>query len=201
MNIVNKQDGDKEIIDFAVDYLRQGKIIVYPTETVYGIGCEATNQRAVKRILKLKGSSGAKQLLVLVANLKMAKEYANFNSQAMRLAKSYWPGPLTLILTTTELGYQIFKTKTIGLRISSHELATALVKKSGKPLISTSANLAGEEPAQSGLEAAAIFSKTKDEPDMFLDAGKLRKSKGSTIVDCTQKDLKVLRQGDIKLKI
>lgn len=199
MNIINKEDGNDDIIDFAVDYLLRGKVIAYPTETVYGLGCDATNLRAVKRINKMKGNEDNKQSLVLVDSLKMAKEYAVFNKSSLELVKKNWPGPLTLILPTTVLGKKVLKNSTVALRYSSSEIATALVKKLKKPLVSTSANLSSDKPARTGLEAASKFIFTEDEPDIILDAGKLAASKGSTIVDCTGEKLVVVRRGDVKL--
>lgn len=236
MNIVNKQDGDKEVIDFVVRALHEGKVIAYPTETVYGLGCDATNKRAIKKIYALKGKSESKLLLVLVANMAMAKKYVVFNKMASMLAKEYWPhsakasrgvpqskkspaspaiaslvaeasaketataGALTLILPTTLSGKKIFGSSTLGLRVSSNPIACAIVKSLGVPLISTSANLTNQEPARSGREVIDIFAQASTEPDLILDAGKLKKSKGSTIADCTGSDMKIIRQGDIKIK-
>lgn len=219
MNIINKEDGNDDIIDFAVDYLVRGKVIAYPTETVYGLGCDATNLRAVKRINKMKGSDESKQLLILVDSMKMAKEYAVLNKAALDLARRYWPnsasnsakasldkkasqglpGPLTLILPTTPFGKKLLKNSTVALRYSSSEIATALVKKLKRPIVSTSANLSTDKPARTGLEVANKFITTEDEPDIILDAGKLPASKGSTIVDCTGDKVIVVRRGDLKL--
>ena len=209
MNIINKKDGNKEVVEFVANYLLSGKIIAYPTETVYGLGCDATNIRATKKINKLKGSEEKKQLLILVSDMKMANEFAVFNQAGLSLTKKYWPsvknktleskGALTLILPTTEIGKKIFKTKTIGLRISSNELAMSLVKKLGRPLVSTSANLIGGVPAQSGQQVMDSFADHDLQPDLILDAGKLNKSKGSTIVDCTTENFKIIRQGDLKI--
>lgn len=199
MNIVNKQDGDKEVIDFVVRALRDGKVIAYPTETVYGLGCDATNKKAVKKIYAIKGKSEQKQLLVLVASLAMAKEYALFNKTALAFAKKFWPGALTLVLRTSPEGKKIFGTPTIGVRISSHPIAQSIVKSLGVPLISTSANATGQPAAQSGQAAIEAFAKSDSEPDLILDAGKLKKSKGSTIVDCTGEDIKIIRKGDLKI--
>jgi L-threonylcarbamoyladenylate synthase len=199
MNIVNKQDGDKEVIDFVVRALGDGKVIVYPTETVYGLGCDATNKKAVKKIYAIKGKSEQKQLLVLVANLAMAKKYALFDKTALAFAKKYWPGALTLVLRTSPEGKKLFGTPTLGVRISSNPIAQALVKSLGKPLVSTSANLTGQPASRSGQEAMEAFAECDSEPDLILDAGKLKKSKGSTIVDCTGADLKIIRKGDLKI--
>jgi len=185
----------------VADYLERGKIIAYPTETVYGLGCDALNKRAITRLNKMKGRDAGKQLIILVDSMTMAKKYVKFTSEIANIAKTYWPGPLSFILPTTELGRQVFKTNTLAVRISSNEIATAIVKKIKRPLVSTSANLSGSQPARSGLEAAAIFIGEQDEPDLILDAGKLKISKGSTILDCTLAEISIVRQGDVKFKI
>lgn len=179
--------------------LRDGKVIAYPTETVYGLGCDATNKKAVKKIYAIKGKSEQKQLLVLVASSAMAKKYVTFNKPAQRLATTYWPGALTLVLPTTPLGKKLFGTLTLGVRISSNPIAQAIVKSLGEPLVSTSANLTGQAASRSGQEAMESFAKCDSEPDLILDAGKLKKSKGSTIVDCTGVDFKIIRKGDLKI--
>lgn len=200
MNIVNKKDGDKEVIEFVVRALREGKIIAYPTETVYGLGCDATNKRAIKNIYKLKGIDSNKQFLVLVSSLAMAKKYVVFNKAANKLAKKYWPGALTIILPTTSLGKKLFGS-TLGVRVSSNPMAQAITKSIGTPLVSTSANMTGNKAAQSGAEVMEIFAEARFEPDLILDAGKLKKSKGSTIVDCTTEEKKIIRQGDVKIEL
>lgn len=201
MNIVNRNDGDKEVVEFAAAFLLEGRVVVYPTETVYGLGCDATNKRAIKRIYSMKGREFEKGFLVLVDSLKMAKQLVVFNKAATQFAKEFWPGALTLILPTTPEGKKLFKSKTLGVRISSNTLATAIVKKIGRPLISTSANLTGRPAAQSGRQVMDIFESANDQPDLVLDSGKLGKSKGSTMVDCSSDKPVVLRQGDLKIKI
>ncbi len=202
MNIVNKKDGDSDVVHFIVRVLKDGGTLAYPTDTVYGLGCDATNKRAVKKIHLLKGTSNDKQLLVLLPSLAMAKKYVVLSKKSLKLARENWPGPLTLILTTTSYAKKIFRTDTLAVRVSSNAIAQAIVKSLGVPLISTSANLMGKAPAMSGQEVMDIFSTTDMKPDIILDAGRLKKSKGSTIINCTNQDeLLLVRQGDVKVKI
>lgn len=201
MNIVNRNDGDKEVVEFAAAFLLKGRVIVYPTETVYGLGCDSTNKKAINRIYEMKGREFDKGLLVLVDSMKMARQYVSFNKAALKLAKEFWPGALTLILPTTPEGKKVFKSETLGVRISSCSLATALVKKIARPLISTSANLTGQLAARSGQEVMSLFEPLADQPDLVLDAGALRKSKGSTIIDCSGNTPVILRSGDLKIRL
>ena len=93
---------NKQSIRKAVEFLKEGKVIVYPTETCYALGCDATSEKACKRIFEIKKRSKEKKLPIIVANLKMAKEYACFDKDALKLAKAFWPGPLTLLLKKKE---------------------------------------------------------------------------------------------------
>lgn len=194
-----KNTDDKTAIKRAAEYLRQGKIIAYPTETVYGLGCDVKDRKAVNKIYKIKGKSEKKALLFLVSGIKMAKEYVVFDKQALKLAKEYWPGALSLILPLTEKGKKIFKRTDGGVRISGNKIATAIVRKLKNPIISTSANLSNQPSALSAKEVEEYFKDKKNKPDLILDAGKLKKSKGSTIVSLINKELRIVRDGDVKI--
>jgi len=196
-----KNFADKEAINKAVEYLKEGKVIAYPTETVYGLGCDATDSKAVDKIYKIKGKSEKKALLFLVSNIKMASEYVILCKNAKKIAKKYWPGALSLILPLTDKGKKIFKRKDGGVRISSNEIATEIVKKFKKPIISTSANPTGLPSALTAKEVSKYFKDEKYKPDLILDGGRLKKSKGSTIVNLTKDEPELIREGDIFIKI
>lgn len=186
-------------IEKVIKYLKQGKVIVYPTETFYGLGCDATKPRAIAKIYKIKGRGKNKALPFLVAGRKMAEEYLVFNRTARQLAKKYWPGSLSLVLPLNRKGKKIFKRTDGGVRISSNKFAAALVKKLGKPLISTSANPTGRPAVGSAAATIKYFRYRKLRPDLIIDAGKLAESKGSTFVSLTGNKPVILRQGDIKI--
>lgn len=195
-----KNNLDTSVICKAVEYLEQGKIIVYPTETFYGLGCDATNGRAVNKIYKIKSKPRDKELLFLVSGLKMVKDYLFVSTLAMKLIKEYWPGPLSIIMPVLKEQQKILKSKTGGTRISSNLIAQALVKKLGKPIISTSANISGQPASLTVDEIVEYFFKQKCKPDLILDAGRLKKSKGSTIIDLTKGEVMIVREGDVKVK-
>ncbi|KKR32947.1 MAG: Sua5/YciO/YrdC/YwlC family protein [Candidatus Falkowbacteria bacterium GW2011_GWF2_39_8] len=156
MKIIKIQAANDKIIEEVINNLKKGKVIVYPTETFYGLGCDATNSRAVNKIYKIKSKPRDKALLFLVSSVKMAQEYLEINSAA---------------------------------------------KKLGKPIISTSANLSGLPASHTVEEIIKYFTNQKHQPDLILDAGKLKKSKGSTIVDLTELEIKIIREGDVKIKL
>lgn len=203
---INKNKVDSQIMNKIVSTLRQGNIIVYPTETFYGLGCDATNMRAVNKIFKIKGRQRDKALPFLVSSASMAKKYLVFNAAAKKLSQKFWSGPLSLILDFNEYGRKIFKRSinkknfNAGVRISSNKIAALLVKKLGKPLVSTSANLSGFPAASDAKTVIKYFKNKKYQPDIILDAGKLPLSLGSTFVDARGREIKILRQGDLRIK-
>lgn len=202
MEVIKVRSGkiDSWAVVLALKYLRQGKTIIYPTETFYGLGCDATNSRAVAKIYLIKGRRKQKALPFLLADFKMAKDWLVFSRLALTLAKRYWPGPLSLVLPLTEKGGKNFRRADAGARISSHPFAATLVKKLGQPLISTSANLSAHPASRSAAEAIKYFKNRKYRPDLIIDAGRLPKSLGSTFVDLTGAKPIILREGDIKIK-
>jgi len=202
MIVIKLTDKNKrEVIEQTVAALIEGKTVVYPTETFYGLGSVAGNIKAVRKIYLIKGRTVNKALPFLLANRQMAKRYLKFNSTAFRLARKYWPGPLSLVLPTTIYGRRLLGGEDAGVRISSNKFATKLVQTLGQPLISTSANPSGRPAAASATKTIKYFSGRRHKPDLIIDAGRLPKSKGSTFVKLIGKEVVVLREGDISLKI
>ncbi|KKR21642.1 MAG: Sua5/YciO/YrdC/YwlC family protein [Parcubacteria group bacterium GW2011_GWE2_39_37] len=201
MKIIKIQAANDKIIEEVINNLKKGKVIVYPTETFYGLGCDATNSRAVNKIYKIKSKPRDKALLFLVSSVKMAQEYLEINSAAKKLIKEHWPGPLSIIMPVRKEKQKVLEGKTGGTRISPNLIAQTLVKKLGKPIISTSANLSGLPASHTVEEIIKYFTNQKHQPDLILDAGKLKKSKGSTIVDLTELEIKIIREGDVKIKL
>lgn len=188
-----------QTLKLAVEYLSAGKVIAYPTETVYGLGCDATDAKAIAKIYRIKGKSEKRALLFLVSSLAMAKKYLVFKQPALALVKKYWPGALSIILPLTVEGMKNFKRKDGGVRVSSNLFATGLVRKFGKPIVSTSANPTNQPAPQTAEEVIEYFKDQKLRPDLILDGGKLKKSKGSTIVSLLNNETDILRQGDVKI--
>ena len=188
------------IVKQAVDVLKQGGTVVYPTETAYGLGADFLNPEAIKKIYRIKGRNFKKLLSVIVADLKMAQKSVKFNKIALNLAKKYWPGALTLILNSKFSIPSKFKNsdyKTLALRVSADKLAGAIAKKLKNPLTATSANLSGKGELYSATAVIKEFKNKKFQPDLIIDAGKLAKAKPSTIVKISKNKIEILRQGNI----
>jgi len=204
---VNPKKINFKIINKIAGALKKGKVIAYPTDTFYGLGCDATNARAVLKIYKIKGRPQDKALPFLVASRAMAQKYLRFNREAKALAAKFWSGPLSLVLDFNAKGREVFKHSinkndfSAGVRVSSNKIAAALVKKIGRPLISTSANPSGKPAANNMQTVIKYFQSKKFKPDIIMDAGKLPPSLGSTFVDARSGKIKILRRGDIKLKV
>ena len=190
-------DIDK-FIDEAVTLLENGEVIAYPTETVYGLGADAQSEKAIEDIHKLKGRKFQKDFLVLVASeLDIIPLVREITPAAKELIKQFWPDPLTLIfeMKTDSPQAVISRSGRLGIRISPDPLCQKLLKKFSKPLISTSANIEGEKPAQSAQEVYDYFG---DNIKLILDGGPRKTSVPSTVLDVTVTPPKILRQGSVQ---
>ena len=182
----------------ALDALRRGEVIVFPTETFYGLGADALDPAAVERVVRLKGRQPESPIAVIVADAAMLKEIVTDVSPiAARLIEIFWPGPLTLVLPARAglPGPLLNRDGGIGVRISSHPLAASLVRELGRPLTATSANPSGKEPARTVEEARGYFS---DRLELFLDGGRLEGKEGSTVAGVARDQLKIIREGAIR---
>lgn len=173
-----------ESIAAAVAALTASGLVVYPTETVYGLGADAGSEAALQRLIALKGRDAGKGISVLVADLDAARTLiaGPIPQAATRLADAFWPGPLTLVLAAAAGVSRSLQGATggVGLRCSSDPLCRALVGSFGRPLTSTSANPAGRPPATTAFEARAYFA---DAVDVYLDGGIRRSGGVSTVVE------------------
>ena len=192
---MNIHPADTENIGKAAEIIRNGGVAVYPTETVYGIGCNPRNREACERVIQVKGREG-KPLPIICGNMKSAEDAAIFNDTARKLSSHFWPGPLMLILEVRG-SYPHAVTqgnKTIGLRIPGSDIARRLAAESGGCIVSTSANKSGQPAATSARE---VWNQLGDMVDMILDGGPSPESGGSTILDLSGKIPKILRIGPI----
>lgn len=189
-------------IEEVVDVLRAGGVIVFPTETSYGLGCDATNAQAVARIFVIKGRPEGKGLPVLIASVHEASAYIEVNQTVLRLAAAHWPGALNIVAPAldrspiaqacSEHGYQ-------SVRVSSHPIAQRLIELLGAPLVATSANVSGEGPLFDARLVEGMFAGRKDQPDAVLNAGELAETPASTTVRVEGGRVTVLRQGDVRV--
>jgi len=187
-------------INLACKVLKQGGVIIFPTETVYGLGASPFRKSAIKRIFRMKGRSLNNPMAVLVSKMSQVRPLVkNITPKAMELMRKHWPGALTLIFEKSGKipAYVTSGRKTIGIRMPSHKVALKLVEKCGIPLVATSANLSGLKPSKTAGEA---LDSIKD-ADLILDGGPSRIGAASTVVDVTGELAKILRRGTLKVRI
>jgi L-threonylcarbamoyladenylate synthase len=181
----------------AVQALKRGDVIVFPTETLYGLGADALNDAAVEKVFGLKGRDPRNPIPVLVADQEMLHALvAKVSTTAQKLMDRYWPGPLTLVLPgQRNIPKPLCNAEGgVGVRISSQPIATLLVNGLGRPLTATSANPSGKEPARTLQEAKNYFA---DRVDVFVDGGTLTSKSGSTVVEVIEDSIKIIREGEI----
>jgi L-threonylcarbamoyladenylate synthase len=192
---------DENSVKTAVDVLKAGGLVIYPTETLYGIGADATNPKAIKKLTEYKNRPFGKPYSVAVTDQEMAEKYVALNSTAKKLYKEFLPGPLTIVskgLNKLAPGVES-EDGTLGVRISAYKLILDIVKAFGKPITSTSANASYKKrPYKVADILENISGKQKGLIDLIIDDGELPKNEPSTVVDTTLDDPVTLRQGEIK---
>jgi L-threonylcarbamoyladenylate synthase len=168
----------------AAQLIRGGGVVAFPTDTVYGLGAAADDEVARRRIYRIKGRPVGLQLILMVAAESQLEGWVHLDSRAEALVRRWWPGPLTLILHATGGG-------TLGVRIPRHKVALELLRAAG-PLMTTSANLHGKDPALTATEAGALNGVAA-----VLDGGVAPGGTASTVLDLTGPEPHVLREGAI----
>lgn len=174
-----------------------GGVICYPTDTLYGLGCDPLNARAVKRTVEAKGDR-TKPMPVLVRDLAAAGKLAHVPDRARRLAHAFWPGPLTMVLQAREvLPAILIPDMKVGIRSPKHPVCLDLLGLCSGALVGTSANLTGKPPATTAEEA---LDQIGDHVDIILDGGRVPLGVASTVVDLTKPKLTILREGPLDRK-
>jgi len=190
-------------VDEIVTVLKKGGLVIYPTETVYGVGVDATNSDAIKKLNLYKKRPFGKPYSIAVSDEKMAKRYVFINETAKNLYKNFLPGPMTVISKGKGRVAKGVESEdgTLGIRIPNYVLVVDIVKKLGSPITATSANASYKKrPYKITDILDNISANQKKLLDLIIDAGTLPPREPSTVVDTTSEDNIVLRQGDIKLK-
>ncbi len=211
--LILKQDQLAE----AVAMLKKGQTLIFPTETSYGLGCDATNVKAVEKIFRIKERNTNKALLVVVPDVEMARKYLAWNNFLDKLASKYWPGPLTVVasyigaILKVGLGKipseyflapgVISPEDDLAIRVSAHPVLKFLSEQLGRPLVATSANISTAGNLYDSQELIKIFSERAEQPDAILDFGQLPPTPSTTIVSATRGSMNILRQGDVKVEI
>ena len=191
--------GDPEAVARAVAVLRSGGVILYPTDTLYGLGADALSDDAVAVVQAIKGRDAQKPIHAIVADIEMASKYGEINEIAFALACAYLPGPLSLILKKKEgIDTGIGKgMDTFGVRIPDNRFCMELVREFGSAVTTTSANLSGSATGRSVEDILAQFGDKAQAIDLVIDAGELPERLPSTVVDVSSGVAKVLREGAI----
>jgi len=185
---------DLKIIKRAVKIIMKDGLIIYSTETCYGIGADATNPKAVRRVYKVKKRSYSKPIHIIVSSLKMMERYGEINNKIRFLVKRFMPGPLSIVTRKKETIPKILNPKEITFRIPDNTIALKLVKEARVPITATSANVSGQPPLYKIKDVIKTFN---GKVEMILDSGNLKKVKPSTFIDMKSKP-KILREGPIK---
>lgn len=177
----------------VVESIKKGKVIICPTDTVYGLICDATNKKAVNNIFKIKKRSFQKPVSIFVEDFKMAKKFAKINKNQGKFLKKVWPGKVIVILKTKRRFSRgiVCQRGKIGLRMPNYKLLNETLNKFKGPLAQTSANLTGKPTLPLMKNILKQFQDKKYQPDLAIDAGKLS-GKPSVVIDLTQSPPKIL---------
>jgi tRNA threonylcarbamoyl adenosine modification protein (Sua5/YciO/YrdC/YwlC family) len=199
---IHPETPQSRMIDQIRDALRSGAVMLYPTDTVYAIGCDLNSKSAVQRVKQIKQLSNDKPLTFLCPSLSDIAKYAHVSDAAYRLMRRVVPGPITFILPATKLVPKLVlnpKRKTTGIRVPDHAVAQALLGALESPVISTSAWINSEEfdhnSTKGPISAAELFDAFDKTVDLIIDNGQEPSEQVSTVLDLCEDSVKVLRQG------
>ena len=182
---------DGKLIKYAAGVLKGGGLVAFPTETVYGLGANLLDKKAVARLYKVKKRPGNKPFTVHIAGLGQIKKLGcALDARAKRLADEFWPGPLTMVLKAKDGG-------SVGFRMPANKVAIELIKSAGVPVVAPSANLSGNNPPTGARE---VLKDLDGKIDVLIDSGPTDVGVESTVVDLTSREFRVLREGAVKSK-
>ncbi|WP_144604162.1 L-threonylcarbamoyladenylate synthase [Algoriphagus algorifonticola] len=180
-----------------VDILRDGGVVIYPTDTVYGMGCDITNQRAIERIAKIKGINPKKHNFSFIcADLSDIAQYTRvITKPVFKMMKKAFPGPFTFILEANSTVPKILHSnkKTVGIRVPNHNIPRTLVQELGQPILTTSIH-DEDEVVEYSTDPELIFEKYQHLVDVVIDGG-YGQNVASTILNCTGDEVEVIREG------
>jgi len=190
---INPENPQPRLITQVVDCLKSGGVIVYPTDTTYGLGCDIYNRKGIKRIYQIKQRDARKPFSFICSDLAEVSNYAQVSNFAFKVMKRHFPGKYTFVLEATRIVPDALTTKqkTVGIRIPDNPIVQAIVRELGHPLVTTSANLSGEETPQDPSEIEKELGKMVD---MVVDGGILM-AEGSSVISLLDDETEILRQG------
>jgi tRNA threonylcarbamoyl adenosine modification protein (Sua5/YciO/YrdC/YwlC family) len=191
------ENPNPKFIEQAVEVLRNGGIIIYPTDTIYGLGCDITNQKAIERICRLRGIKPEKaQFSFICSDLSHISDYIKpIDTNVFRVLKKALPGPYTFILNANNNVPKLLssKKKTVGIRVPDNNIAREIVRLLGNPILSTSIR-DDDDVLEYSTDPELIQEKYHDTVDLVIDAG-YGGNIASTVIDCTSGELEVIREG------
>jgi len=192
-----EENTNQRDLETVLEVIRKDGVVIFPTDTVYGIGCDIYNTKAVERVARLKGLNIKKaDFSFIVADLSNLSEYTQqVDNQTFKLLKKNLPGPFTFILPASSKVPKLFKNnkKTVGLRIPDHPILHTIVKTYGSPLLTTSV-IDDDDVLEYTTDPELIHEKYKDIVDLVIDGG-YGKNVASTVVNCTGSEPEIIRQG------
>ena len=195
---------DLSAIKIAARVIAQGGIVVYPTDTAYGLAVDANNLQAIEKLFLLKGRQKQKPIHVIFPSFSELNKTVKLNPVAKRLMQKFFPGPLTLVLPlkSKSTNWELLSSGTgyLGFRNPDDQIVKALVRECRTPITTTSANLSGKANTYSVKQVKRQFKKAKIKPNLYLNGGILKKIKPSTVVRISSDKLEVLREGPITIK-
>lgn len=208
MEIVKyRKRNHKQIIRYCTSALKGGKVVAYPTDTSYGLAVDASNLKAIKKLYRVKERSLRQPVHIIVPSVAYAKKTVKWDALALKLAKKFWPGPLTLVLRlkAKRVGLRMLSAQTnyLGVRMPRNKIALDLTKHLKKPITTTSANPSSRTGGVDSYQAGEVlkqFKNKKYKPDIVIDAGKLPMRKPSTMVKIVNYQAVIIRQGSITKK-
>ena len=198
LNINNSKDYQK--LRYSAEIIKNGGIVVFPTETVYGIGTNGLDKEAVERLYKIKERPLNKPISLLVSDYEMIEKVVkDINELEYKIMKKFFPGPLTIILNKKDIVPDILTSggSTVGIRMPEEEITRKLIEYAGVPIAAPSANISGKP---SGIDLQEIIKEFGDKVDYYIDGGKSKIGIGSTIVKVENNTIKILREGSISKK-
>src|SRR3989344_4120767 len=188
-----------QVINDTITVLKSNGLVIFPSDTVYGLLCDAESGEAVQKLISFKNRPPGKAISVF-CDFKSINKLVKINNQQQKIIKEILPGPFTVILPSKHQVNKLLESEkgTLGIRIPMYQLINRLIQEFGKPVTATSANSAGR-PANYSIETLLkeLTNKQKELIDLIVDAGVLPRNKPSTVVDLSQSDVKILRQGDL----
>ena len=189
------ENPNPKAIDKVISVLRDGGLVIYPTDTVYAIGCDALNVRAVEKICQIKGVNPQKSgLSIICYDLSNLSAYAKVSNSAFKLMKKNLPGPFTFILpTSSELPKMYKNRREVGIRVPDNNIIRQLVKELGNPILTMSIH-DEDEYIEYSTDPELIAEKYEDVVDVVIDGG-MGGTEASTVIDCTSDEFVIVRQG------